>query len=267
MKAIKIKRLPCVLCCLLLALCLSACSSDKSGSYRKAIEIFATGDYAAAAEAFERLGDYQRATAYAAYSTGLVLFDQGQYDLAEPYFAQARDLLTGEQHYQFCHAYALEAAGEFEEAKKLFEELTDFEDASIHALYCSARTAEINKNYADALFGYAGAGSYGDAASRLENLQTQIYNYAVDLKDNQRQYDQALNLFSILGDYFDSQVQARECKQYFRDQLYDEAEALLASGDLQGAYDGFLGLSGYRDAAVRAEEVGQLLGIAPPEIN
>lgn len=53
-------------------LCLSACSTDYSRSYNRALDTFASGEYAEAAEAFERLGDYAQAPAYAAYSRGLV---------------------------------------------------------------------------------------------------------------------------------------------------------------------------------------------------
>lgn len=51
-------------------LCLSACSTDYSRSYNRALDTFASGEYAEAAEAFERLGDYAQAPAYAAYSRG-----------------------------------------------------------------------------------------------------------------------------------------------------------------------------------------------------
>ena len=60
-------------------LCLAACSTDYSRSYNRALDTFASGEYAEAAEAFERLGDYAQAPAYAAYSHGLVLYEQGQY--------------------------------------------------------------------------------------------------------------------------------------------------------------------------------------------
>ena len=52
-----------------------------------------------------------------------------------------------------------------------------------------------------------------------------------------------------------------ECKTYLRDAEYDQADALEASGDLQGAYDLFSSLSGYRDAAQRAENLAAQLGI------
>ena len=65
----------------------------------------------------------------------------------------------------------------------------------------------------------------------------------------------------VLGDYLSSADQAVECKTYLRDAEYDQADALEASGDLQGAYDLFSSLSGYRDAAQRAEDLAAQLGI------
>ena len=65
--------------CVAVAVCLSACSTDYSRSYNRALDTFASGEYAEAAEAFERLGDYAQSASYAAYSRGLVLYEQGQY--------------------------------------------------------------------------------------------------------------------------------------------------------------------------------------------
>ena len=255
-----------LLCCILTAFCLCACSGDKSGSYNRAMEVFATGDYAAAAEAFDRLGDYQDAASYAAYAHGLTLFEMGLYLDAEPYFANARALLMGEARYQYCHAYGLEAEGRFAEAAEGFLALADFEDAAVHYRYCNARAAEMAQDYLTALYDYEEAGSYGDAESRLDNLRVQMYDRAVLLK-SQGQYEQALNLFGKLGDYFDSPAQARECKQFFREERYNQAEALLAEGDLEGAYNVFKGLSGYSDSETRAGEIGLMLGIDPPTVE
>ena len=102
--------------CAGLLLCLCACSADYSRAYERALSTFASGEYADAAEAFDRLGDYANAAAYAAYSHGLVFYGQGQYAEAEPCFAQSRDLLYGEERYQYCHAHALADEGRFAEA-------------------------------------------------------------------------------------------------------------------------------------------------------
>jgi tetratricopeptide (TPR) repeat protein len=93
---------------LLLLLCalaavLSACSSPPSTAYNNALELFASGDYEGAAPVFEKLGDYQQAELYAAYSYGLTLYEAGSFVEAEPYFAACRGFMLGESRYQFCH--------------------------------------------------------------------------------------------------------------------------------------------------------------------
>ena len=53
---------------------LTGCTANHSESYRRALDIFASGEYEEAAQAFEKLGDYQQSAQYAAYSRGLVLW-------------------------------------------------------------------------------------------------------------------------------------------------------------------------------------------------
>ena len=92
------------------------------------------------------------------------------------------------------------------------------------------------------------------------NLQGQIYNRAIELRE-ERSYEEAIYLFTILGDYLSSARQAVECEQIFRDEQYSQADAMEMAGDLQGAYDLFSTLTGFRDAAQRASDLASRLGI------
>jgi len=245
---------------LALLLCLSGCTQNNSGKFESAIKLFASGDYAEAAEAFEKLGDYATAPTYAAYSRGLVFYDQGQYSAAEPYFAQTREFMYGEERYQYCHAIVLMENGQFSEAAASFAAMGDFEDAPMQAEYCMARYAEAASDYEAALYSYESAGNLHDAQDRLLNLQGQLYNRAIALKA-EGNYASAITLFTMLGDYLSAADQAIECKEVGLEQQYNDAETLEASGDLQGAFDLFLALSSYRDAADRAEILAGQLGI------
>lgn len=255
--------LPLLLCLLLL---LSSCTPNHNKAYNDAVEAFADGEYADAADAFEKLGDYSNAPTYAAYSRGLVLFDQGQYIAAEPYFAKVRDFMYGETRYQYCHGALLESNGQYAEAAATFLALGDYEDAAILYRYNNARHAENNNDYETALYDYQLAGDYSDAATRLDTLRTLVYDQATLLLA-QANYEAALNLFTMLGTYYDSAEQARICKQHFRDARYAEAEILYNNGDLQGAYDIFISLTGFSDATARAEEIGLMLGIELPTVE
>lgn len=252
-----------LLLALLLAV-LSACAQDKSGAYNRAVSLFAGGEFAEAAAAFDRLGDYAQSAAYAAYSHGLVLYDQGQYAAAEPYFEQTRSFMYGEERYQYCHAHSLALAGQFAQAGACFEAVGAFEDAPVQAQYCLARDAEERKDYGAALFGYEASVGVADAEDRLYNLQGQLYNRAIALK-NEGQFDSAITLFSLLGDYLSSAQQAVECNSARMEAQYDEADSLEAGGQLQAAFETFSALSSYRDAAARAESLAERLGLELPD--
>ena len=154
------------------------------------------------------------------------------------HFAQSLDILYGRERYQYCHAHVLAEEGRFAEAAEAFEAIGDFEDAPLRSQYCLGRDAEANARYDEALFAYEAAITIDDAEDRLYNLRGQIYNRAIALKQ-EGDYQTAIDLFMLLGDYLSSADQAVECKTYLRDAEYDQADALEASGDLQGAYDLF----------------------------
>ena len=141
-----------------------------------------------------------------------------------------------------------------------FGKLGDFEDAARHQYYNEGVDAENRKDYEKALYDYSAAGNVTDASDRLLNLQGQIYNRAIELRE-EHSYEEAIYLFTILGDYLSSARQAVECEQIFRDDQYSQADAMEMAGDLQGAYDLFSTLTGFRDAAQRASDLASRLGI------
>jgi hypothetical protein len=253
------KRLAALLLLCLLSTLLSGCG-DKEGAYDKALAVFADGDYAQAATAFSRLGDFLQARTYAAYSQGLTYYSQGDYTAAEPYFEQTRGFMYGEQRYGFCHACALEEAGSFREAAQWYEALGEFEDAPARAAYCLGRAAAEEEDYQTAMAEFADAGAYGDAAARLDALSFEIYDRAIALLDA-KDYEQAFLLFTLLGNRYDAEGYARTAKNHLLDQQYADAEQMIKDGDLQGAYDAFHAMAGFRDSAGRAAELALQLGI------
>lgn len=254
------RRAALMLLCVTLLFSFTACTQNFSRAYNKAIELFADGEFAEAAKAFDKLGDYAAAPTYAAYSHGLVLYEQGQYGAAEPYFAASRDFMYGEERYQYCHAHVLMESALFAEAAEAFHRMGEFEDAPMQYQYCHARDAENNKDYETALYGYEASLGLHDAEDRLYNLQGQLYNRAIALR-TEGNYQDAITLFIMLGDYLSSAAQAVECREKWLDQQYEQADALESQGDLQGAFDLFYALSSYRDAANRAHALADILGI------
>lgn len=254
------RRRAILLCLFFYLALLSGCTQDRSRAFNKAADVFASGDYESAAEAFERLGDYATAATYAAYSRGMVFYEQELYAEAEPYFAQARGFMYGDERYLICHASALETQGQYAEAAQTLESIRGFEEVELHYQYCLGRDAEQNAQYGKALSAYEAAGLYADAEDRLYSLRGQIYNRAIELRMNE-DYQAAIDLFNLLGDYLSSAEQAVACKEYLREDQYNQAETLLNAGDTQGAYNLFSSLTGYRDAAARAEQLANRLGI------
>jgi len=253
------KRTAAVILLCLLALLVSGCG-DKASAYDKALELFADGEYADAAAAFSKLGDYLQAETYAAYAQGLTYYEQGGYTEAEPYFEQTRDFMYGDQRYRFCHAYVLQETGAFAQAAQWYEELGEFEDAVYAAAYCRARAAMESEDYETALIAYDEAEGYLDSEALLDALNFEIYEHAIAYMDA-KDYEQAFVLFTLLGDRYDATEYARTCKNYMLEDAYDAAEQMIDDGDLQGAYDQFSALAGYRDAAARADELAVRLGI------
>jgi tetratricopeptide (TPR) repeat protein len=253
------KRLAAGIFVCLLVLLISGCG-DKEAAYDKALAVFAEGDYAQAATAFSRLGDFLQAETYAAYSQGLTYYGQGNFAAAEPYFEQTRGFMYGEQRYSFCHANVLEEAGDFAQAAIWYEALGEYEDAPERLAYCLARIAADNGDYETALVKYAEAGSYSDAPDRLDKLNFEIYERAKAFLDAM-DYRQAFLLFTLLGDRYDATEYARTAKNHMLEQDYVNAEQMIKDGDLQGAYDVFHAMAGFRDAAARADELANLLGI------
>lgn len=251
------KRFLLLLTCLLL---LTGCTQARPKTYDEAVELFAAGQYAEAAAAFEQLGSKAAAPTYAAYSRGLVLYEQGQYAAAAPYFEKTQDFMYGRERYRYCSAHAALDAGQIQEAASGFLNLADFEDAPLWYEYCAARLAEENKDYENALYSYEAAGTLADAEDRLYNLRGQIYNRAIEYK-KEGNYADAIILFTMLGDYLSAADQASQCKDVYLDGQYEQADFYEAAGDLQAAYDLFTGLAGYRDSAERAEQIAPLLGI------
>jgi tetratricopeptide (TPR) repeat protein len=253
------KRTAAILLLCLLAFIVSGCG-DKTAAYDKALALFAKGEYADAAAAFAKLGEFLQAETYAAYTQGLTYYEQGSYTAAEPYFEQTRDFMYGDQRYRFCHAYALEEAGAFAEAAAWYEALGEFEDSAYAAAYCAARAAAETGDYETALIRYGEAEGYQDSEVRLDAMNFEIYERATTLMDG-KDYDRAFILFTLLGDRYGAAKYARTCKNYTLEEAYAAAEQMIKDGDLQGAYDQFSALAGYRDAASRADELAARLGI------
>ena len=249
-----------MLCLLAMVFLLSGCTQDHYHSYEKALALFAEGDYYGASEKFLKLGDYQNAETYANYSLGLTYYEQGEYVEALPYFEKTQDFMYGKERYRYCLAYDNEASENFDRAAELYLLLGDYEDANIHYQYCIGRSATLKKDFETALFAFEEAGTYSDSQSRALDIQMAVYKQANEHYEA-GDYEIAINLFGLLGDYLNSREMAIHCTHYFRDQRYNEAERLASEEKWMDAYVIYSSLSGYNDAQVKANNIADFLGI------
>ena len=251
--------------------CLTGCGEMNSTVYQRAINAFGAGDYATASIDFVALGNYKQAPTYANYATGLVYYEQGLFTEAVPYFEKCQNFMLGQTRYWYCKGYQLEQEGDLAQAVNYYALLPEYEDAPQRYQYNLGRIAESGNQLEEAIYRYRTAGQYSDSADRLNNIQYQLYNFAMDCKDA-GDYTKALHLFTSLGDYFLSEERAHECKlrmestsptvtsTLFQQACYDDAMALLAQGNQEDAYLLFESLGDYEDAQAQAAAIALALG-------
>lgn len=126
------KKIFALLLSVMLLVCLTGCASS---DYKKATETMEAKDYAAAAAAFEALGDYKDSADLAlecGYKNAEALLDDGEYDDAADAFEALGDYKDAEEMISECSYQKAVAAmddKDYETAIALFTELGDYEDA------------------------------------------------------------------------------------------------------------------------------------------
>lgn len=187
-----------VLWLLLLALALSLCGC-KSSDYKAADELYAAGDFAAAAEGFAALGDYKDSAERAQESGSAASYEQ---------------------------ANALYAEGKLDEAIALFEELGGYKDsgellekvrgdkieAENSAAYEAAVALLESGEYGQAIEALKALGDYRDAAEQAETAVETAYEAAKELL-GEGKAEEAEAVFASLGELLDP-VRAATLRQW-----------------------------------------------------
>ncbi len=264
----------------LMGICKDALSS---AAYEAAVELYCSGEYDKASEAFSALGNYANAKEMAQYTAGdakkpgqyaeaVELYCSGDYEAAKEAFTALGDYANSAQMVKEVEARislgegaqngaAYEAAvelyrtGEYDKAVEAFKALGDYANATEMAAYIADEAPKPGQ-YAQAVDLYLG-GEYdaakeaftalGDYANSAQMEKECVYQKAqILLADGQA--EDANALFLELGDY-------RDAADILNRQAYDAASALQDSGDLKGALSAFRELGSYSDAAERAEQL------------
>ena len=160
-------------------------------SYSDAAVLYDAGDYAGAAEAFDKLGSYSDAAARAAlareadavqtsYTRAGRLLDNGRYD-------DARELYLSLGNYQDAAALAVEAeyrkglelleSGAYDEARALFEELGSYKDSAEISAHFFDRLLTEELSYAESVSGPLTTSYTYDSQGRLATVTEQLSAY------------------------------------------------------------------------------------------
>ena len=221
--------------------------ADLFAGYCRGLEAGEKGEFDTAAGLFRKLGEYRDSSKMCVYYTARAhetKAEEGGPDQAEQYLTAAKTYKEvesfrdskerSEKCYQAVYTIAQEFAEQkqYEQAEKVYIQLEKYLD--------SASLAQKAK--ADALYE---AGDLAAADEIYNKLDKQYQTYANDYQEKyekaselktQKQYDEARELFLILGEYKDSPKQIQDCfyleaTDLLDEKKYDEAATLFSELD------------------------------------
>ena len=160
-----------------------------SNTYKTADRLFSEGEYAEAAETFERIGFYKDSKERAedaklrdAYNEAEQLFKNGKYDAAAKKYRESGSYLDSKQMAVFSDAFALYEKGDLEAVYEIVSNpdftnglapahadaaealRVEIEGAMLRAAYSEAETLLAQGNYTAAAERFRDCGSYSDSA-------------------------------------------------------------------------------------------------------
>ena len=219
-------------------------------NYQAAEALYASGEYAQAAQAFEAMGGYEDAPERALashYAHAEALLSNGEYDAALTAFTALGDYSDAPARIPAVHyakAEALYANSDYEQAAQEFEAAGDYEDAPQRAQAAHYAHAEVLLAAGDdngALAEFALAGNYQDAAKRIQAIHYANAEELLAAGDT----DGAAAEFEAAGDYEDAPERAQAIR-------FALAEAMEAAGDLGAAAILYGQLGDYSNARERS---------------
>ncbi len=156
----------------------------------------------------------------------------------------------------------------FREAAAVFSSLGEYKDSSQKASECLEKAEKIErarKKRTSRAIGVTG----GLVAAVLIgvgifyyitkiHIPSSKYNSAISLMDKEN-YDEAIAVFSDLGDYQDSSAKIEECNNAKTEKAYKEALLLMEQGNYESAIEAFEILDGYGQSVSKIEECNSLI--------
>jgi len=239
-----------------------------TSKYNKAVNDYTAGNYMAAAQQFEALGDYRDSKRRAAeslqkmhYTFGKTAFENGEYEKAvEEYeaageYEDAKDkAIESKNAMHYTKGVSLSKSGDIDKAieeLKLANGSYDA-DAKIFDLYVLKGDKEIeNKAFDKAMEYFKTAGTYKDNAEQIKKC----YYFMGDDAESKNEHDKAVSYYVEAGDYSDA---ADKIKAIY----YNAGIDALAGNQTDKAAE-FLKIAGdYKDAASKGQAAFYSRGVA-----
>ena len=242
--------------------------------YAEAKELMAGGDYTGAIDRLTPIAEFEDAAALIEECRNEIIYLQAKDLYEDSRFSEAGELfeqlgsykdgadlaLDCEDAIVYEQATELYEAGRFAEAKELFEQISTYMDAESMAEFSAlaivyGQAAELYEQalYTEAKELFVQAVPYGDAETMAAECDLQLGRLETLAALDAGEYERALELLrSDAGSRVeDREALIRTCEDTL---AYREAEALLKDGHNYDAYQKFLALGDFSNAADRAKK-------------
>lgn len=218
--------------------------------YAQAELQMALGNYAEAAEQFERIGTYSDASQMAMYAKALMVAETlGMYDVAVAAFQGLGDFKDSSQMAVYYTARGYQAAGDsinistasdndlnfasfsYGRGAETYSSLALFKDCLTRMTACQAKSKEVA----------------AEQASRSAAKKEATYQAAIALEES-GEYQKAISAFEQIKDYKDSKDHIAACENAIKESQYQDALALEEAGEYQAAIRAFEKNRNYKDS-------------------
>ena len=215
----------------------------KVKAYDAAAQLFESGDYAGAEEAFKPIATFRDSDNMMAISDVYDQLEQDNYENAAKFSVNISDYTTSDEELQksidegrakyYEEAGSLASQDNYEDASQIYESLGDYEDSAQSAVYYDGMQEETDGNLEEAIAFFDQVADYKDAADQKDLCSKYLEAAALQDKGDDASLEQAAELFTQLGNFQDSSDRALQCKSVA---LFRKAKAYADAKKYKKAY-------------------------------
>ena len=216
---------------------------EKVKAFDAAAQLFETGNYAGAEEAFTPLKSFRNSDNLVTISDVYDQLEKENYEDAAKISENITDYSSSDENLQkaidigrakyYATAQSLASEENYENASQIYDCLGDYEDSEQSAVYYDGMQEEVDGNLEEAITLFDQVGDYKDASDQKDLCSTYLEASQLQEKGDDASLEQAAELFTQLGDFQDSAARALQCKSVA---LFREAKALADAKKYKKAY-------------------------------